>query len=132
MPEAVTDCLALSVSAESPDTAPSTTYHTPLSFQGRHPIDQRTSRSNTHRRKKTRRTDNDSVACGSSSGVGRNGCRYPCTLLCSGLGYDGGSAAEIATERKNSKYSELVNTHFFVPIALETLGPINVAGPNFL
>src|SRR6218665_1378565 len=32
-----------------------------------------------------------------------------------------GSAAEIATERKNSKYSELVNTHFFVPIALETL-----------
>src|SRR6218665_2536013 len=43
-----------------------------------------------------------------------------------------GSAAEIATERKNSKYSELVNTHFFMPIALETLGPINVAGHNFL
>ena len=43
-----------------------------------------------------------------------------------------GSAAEIATERKNSKYSELLNTHFFVPIALETLGPINVAGHNFL
>src|SRR6218665_2080202 len=33
---------------------------------------------------------------------------------------------------KNSKYSELVNTHFFVPIALETLGPINIAGHNFL
>src|SRR6218665_4193304 len=44
-----------------------------------------------------------------------------------------GSEAEIASERKNSKYSELdLNTHFFVPIALETLGPINIAGHNFL
>src|SRR6218665_19885 len=42
------------------------------------------------------------------------------------------AAAEIATERKNSKYSELLNTHFFVPLALETLGPINIAGQSFL
>src|SRR6218665_3302865 len=28
--------------------------------------------------------------------------------------------------------SEILNTHFFVPIALETLGPINIAGHNFL
>ena len=44
-----------------------------------------------------------------------------------------GLAAEIATERKKSKYySELLNTNFFVPIALETLGPINKSGHNFL
>src|SRR6218665_2394174 len=43
-----------------------------------------------------------------------------------------GSAAEIATERKNSNYSELLNTHFFVPISLGTLRPINIAGHHFL
>src|SRR6218665_52589 len=34
-----------------------------------------------------------------------------------------GAAAEIATERKNAKYSALLNTHVFVPLAMETLGP---------
>ena len=43
-----------------------------------------------------------------------------------------GSAAETATERKNAKYIELLKTHFFVSLALETLGPINTAGQNFL
>src|SRR6218665_1345166 len=33
---------------------------------------------------------------------------------------------------KTPNYSELLNTHFFVPIALETLRPINIAGHNFL
>src|SRR6218665_3798092 len=32
-----------------------------------------------------------------------------------------GAAAEIATERKNAKYSALLNTHVFVPLAMETL-----------
>src|SRR6218665_2704361 len=43
-----------------------------------------------------------------------------------------GATAEIATERKNVKYSALLNTHVFVPLAMETLGPINVTGQNFL
>src|SRR6218665_1977107 len=38
-----------------------------------------------------------------------------------------GAAAE-----KNANYSALLNMHVFVPIALETLGPINVTGQNFL
>src|SRR6218665_1955912 len=33
---------------------------------------------------------------------------------------------------KNVKYSALLNTHVFVPLAMETLGPINVTGQNFL
>src|SRR5688572_32408619 len=31
-----------------------------------------------------------------------------------------------------TKYNALLNTHFFVPLALETLGPINITGQNFL
>src|SRR6218665_2369792 len=43
-----------------------------------------------------------------------------------------GAAAEIATERKNTKYSDLLNTHVFVSLAMETLGPINITSQNFL
>ena len=37
-----------------------------------------------------------------------------------------------AAERKVSKYAGLSASHLFVPIAIETLGPINEAGHSFL
>ena len=37
----------------------------------------------------------------------------------------GGAAAELAANRKISKYSELTTSYHFVPIAFETMGPIN-------
>ena len=43
-----------------------------------------------------------------------------------------GSAAQAADERKVSKYDGLSASHPFVPIAVETLGPINEAGHSFL
>ena len=43
-----------------------------------------------------------------------------------------GSAAQAAAERKVSKYAGLPTSHRFVPIAIETLGPINEAGHPFL
>jgi hypothetical protein len=43
-----------------------------------------------------------------------------------------GSAAEIAAARKVDKYLNLSATHTFVPIALETLGPISVQSLSFL
>ena len=39
-----------------------------------------------------------------------------------------GAAAEIADNRKNHKYQTLLDTHVFIPLALETLGPINLRG----
>ena len=33
--------------------------------------------------------------------------------------------AEAAADRKTSKYSQLAQTYIFVPIAMETLGPMN-------
>src|SRR5688572_13149611 len=39
-----------------------------------------------------------------------------------------GAAAEIADIRKNHKYQTLLDTHVFIPLALETLGPINSRG----
>ena len=43
-----------------------------------------------------------------------------------------GSAAELAASRKITKYADLPATHNFVPIALESLGPINRSGREFI
>ena len=45
---------------------------------------------------------------------------------------DVGSAAKAAAERKTAKYSALSSCHIFIPVAVETLGPINEAGDSFL
>ena len=42
------------------------------------------------------------------------------------------SAPRSQAERKVSKYAGLPASHLFVPIAIETLGPINEAGHSFL
>jgi hypothetical protein len=43
-----------------------------------------------------------------------------------------GAAAEKAAERKSQKYAFLSNTYTFVPIACETLGPLNMSGADFI
>src|SRR6218665_155981 len=43
-----------------------------------------------------------------------------------------GWAAEYAADRKRNKYATLSASHEFVPIAVETLGPINREGREFL
>jgi hypothetical protein len=43
-----------------------------------------------------------------------------------------GAAAEMAANRKITKYAETPTTHDFIPVALETLGPINAEGREFL
>ncbi|PGH37340.1 MAG: hypothetical protein CRN43_21760 [Candidatus Nephrothrix sp. EaCA] len=43
-----------------------------------------------------------------------------------------GAAAGIAEDRKIQKYSALLDTHIFVPVAIETLGPINDKGLEFI
>src|SRR6218665_3388959 len=43
-----------------------------------------------------------------------------------------GEAAEHAVDQKSNKYATLPASHEFVPIAVETLGPINREGREFL
>ena len=43
-----------------------------------------------------------------------------------------GAAAEKAAERKTAKYSELAATYTFIPVAFETLGPVNTCGADFI
>ena len=43
-----------------------------------------------------------------------------------------GSAAQTVAERKVSKYAGVLASHLFVPIAIESLSPINEAGHSFL
>src|SRR6218665_3719853 len=43
-----------------------------------------------------------------------------------------GSAVEQAAVRKTAKYALLPATHVFLPIAFETLGPVNAEGTEFL
>lgn len=50
----------------------------------------------------------------------------PSTAVCAG------SAAESATVRKESKYRDLVDIYEFVPIAVESMGPINSKATAFL
>ena len=45
---------------------------------------------------------------------------------------EAGAAAEAAAGRKEAKYAQIINTHIFVPLAFETLGPINAKGASFL
>ena len=42
-----------------------------------------------------------------------------------------GAAAEGAASHKEAKYQALTTTHSFIPIAFETLGPINAKGLSF-
>ena len=41
-------------------------------------------------------------------------------------------AAEAAATRKRAKYADIIQSHIFVPIAIETVGPINMDGQRFL
>ena len=43
-----------------------------------------------------------------------------------------GAAAGFAEDRKIQKYSALLDTHIFVPVAIETLGAINDKGLEFI
>ena len=43
-----------------------------------------------------------------------------------------GGAADAAAKRKSLKYASITNTHIFVPVAIETLGPICSRGLSFL
>ena len=49
-----------------------------------------------------------------------------------GTSQKAGAAAEQAANQKTDKYRELASTYFFIPVAVETLGPINADGANFL
>ena len=43
-----------------------------------------------------------------------------------------GGAAELAADRKLTKYSNLLADYCFIPLAFETLGPLNKEGDEFL
>ena len=43
-----------------------------------------------------------------------------------------GVAAEKAAERKTATYFELMATYTFIPVAFETLGPVNRCGADFI
>ena len=41
-------------------------------------------------------------------------------------------AAELAADRKLAKYNVLAQSYHFIPVAFETLGPINSSGHLFI
>ena len=43
-----------------------------------------------------------------------------------------GAAAERAADRKSAKYTELAAAHTFIPVAIDTLEPINSCGAEFI
>src|SRR6218665_1055962 len=43
-----------------------------------------------------------------------------------------GAAAELAANRKIAKYTQLTTSYHFVPVAFETMGPINSSGMELI
>src|SRR6218665_2696916 len=64
--------------------------------------------------------------------LGRDQCPYMCTIIHPSVVGDGRGAAELAAVWKQAKYSDLPSSHTFVPIAIESLGPINQSGFDFI
>src|SRR5688572_15537800 len=49
-----------------------------------------------------------------------------------GTAAEAGAATEIAAKRKHAKYTELQRRYIFIPVAVETLGPLNMEGFAFI
>src|SRR6218665_1178918 len=65
--------------------------------------------------------------------LGRDQCPYMCSIIHpSDVGDGRGGAAELAAVRKQTKYSDLPPSHTCVPISIESLGPINQSGFDFI
>ena len=64
--------------------------------------------------------------------LGRDCCCSLADLYVDASARDAGSAAELVALRKFDKYSALEKTHFFQPIAVESVGPMNIAAYSFL
>ena len=59
---------------------------------------------------------------GQGNGVGRHSYRYYAASHLQSTALEAGSAAKHAAEMKCTKYQELVATHLFFPIVIETAG----------
>ena len=66
------------------------------------------------------------------SHVGCHCCGHSGQLLHANHVSDILGAAEAASTRKRAKYAEIIQSHHFVPIAIETLEPINMDSQRFL
>ena len=64
--------------------------------------------------------------------MGRHRYRHTGAILSASDIRASGAAAEAAAERKMAKYGQLAQSYTFIPVAFETLGPINNAGLEFL
>src|SRR6218665_890164 len=64
--------------------------------------------------------------------MGRHGDRHSRTVVPDSISAQSGAAAAIAEDRKMQKYHAFLQDHVFIPLALETMGPINTAGLNFI
>ena len=105
-------------------------HYIPSADQSKHAIRSGTARTIAHRRKSTGRADPPSMATRKERHMRCHRHRHRRRLIPPSA--KTGGAAENATNRKEDKYVDLQQTYTFVPLAFETLGPINVKGVEFL
>ena len=48
------------------------------------------------------------------------------------INFQEGTAADIAAAAKKVKYTDIANTHMFIPVAIETSGPWNVEATELI
>ena len=64
--------------------------------------------------------------------MGRDSGGHAHSYLLASESATAGSVAEEAASKKDNIYSAIAQTHVFVPLAIEILGPINFNGLKFL
>src|SRR6218665_1962078 len=69
---------------------------------------------------------------GPQLGLGCHGRGHPSSIISCQYINHSRCSGESSRNQKTAKYQELSNTHVFIPLALETLGPINNTGMDFI
>ena len=101
--------------------------------QSQHTLRQGTSRAGQIRRKATWRSNSDSMAWRTQRYLGCNSRRYCGDILCCSVSDMRSLCSRNSRPAQRKQvYGYCSNLPFFYPIALETMGPINIAGQDFI
>ena len=107
-------------------------HHLQITGQSQNSFQQRTIGAVQIRRQKTGWGHIDPMAGWKVPDLGPTSPDTQAASHINGTSQKAGGAAEQAAIQKADKYRELPAKYFFIPVAVETHGPINVDGANFL
>ena len=85
-----------------------------------------------NRRKAPRRSHIDSVEAWEVSSLERHNARHICSISSTSNGLESRISRRIVSPLKTQKYANIVQTHIFTPIAIETSGVLSIQARELL